>query len=283
MDINRDEIRRQLRAADAQQRASIRPWRDAVTRLLADRRIPHRAKAELLGVPGRRQFIKVGGASVLGAAVLAACGSDEEAGVGETGDPTTTTAAEAGAGVPSTPGGEGNKMNLVLVRTASSVEILAVEVYNVALGESDTELPAEIRFDPAVADAAKLFRDHHQEHADALAQATESLGGEPYERPNKFLFDNVVAKELPNLTDQAKVVMFARTLEETAAGTYSFAAGELTTPELRQSMMAIGGVEARHAAALSLSLDGTGTDAVPRSFIDASPEGRVPEEALIDE
>ncbi|MBA2262604.1 MAG: ferritin-like domain-containing protein [Solirubrobacterales bacterium] len=184
---------------------------------------------------------------------------------------------------PSTPGGEGNQMNLVLVRTASSIEILAVEVYNVALGESDTKLPTEIQFDPAVADAAKLFRDHHQEHADALAQATESIGGEPYEKPNKFLFDNVVAKELPNLTDQAKVVMFARTLEETAAGTYAFAASELTTPALGQSIMSIGGVESRHAAALSLTLDGTGTDAVPRSFIDASPEGRVPDEALIQE
>lgn len=283
MDINRDEVRRQLRAAEAQQRTALVPWRDAVTRLLADRRVSSRAKAELLGVPGRRQFLKIGGVTVLGAAVLAACGDDEGAGVGETGVPTSTTAPEEGAPGPSTPGGEGNKMNLVLARTASSVEILAVEVYSVALGESDMELPAEIQFDPAVADAAKLFRDHHEEHADALAQATESIGGEPYEKPNKFLFDNVVAKELPNLTDQAKVVMFARTLEETAAGTYAFAASQLTTPELRQSMMAIGGVESRHAAALSLALDSSGTDAVPRAFTDASPEGRVPDEALIKE
>ena len=40
--------------------------------------------------------------------------------------------------------------------------------------------------------------------------------------------------------------------------TYAFAGGALSTPELRSTIMTIGGVEARHAAALRLAALGQG-------------------------
>ncbi len=283
MDLNRDELRRQLQAADREQRASLVTWRDALHRIFGDPNVPAAAKAELLGVPGRRQFLRIGGATILGAAVLAACGSEAENKAAETGTTTTTT---TGSGSPSTTvaaaGTTDKEMDATLTRTAVSLENLAVTIYGVALGDSDAaELPAEVSFDRAVTDAAKRFREHHQAHADALNAVLVDAGEDRYTRANKYVFDNVVAKALPNLTDQTAVVRFARDIENVAAGTYAFAASALSTADHRRQMMSIGGVEARHATALALVLDGSGADAVPRSFTDAGPENRVPEDAFL--
>lgn len=284
MDINRDEVRRQLREADEEQRSSITGFRDTLHRIFNNRDIPTAAKAELLGVPRRRQFLKIGGATVLGAAVLSACGSDNK-GVGETGNSIATTTAAGGSTTGSTPttsAADGSKMDLVLARTATSLEILAVAIYGVALGTSDmAKLPTEIAFDPAVVDAAKLFQKHHQAHADALNAVITETGQPKYTKPNQFLFDNLVKTQLPSLTTQQAVVSFAKDVEDIAAGTYAYAASVLSTPQLRQTLMSIGGVESRHASALALVLDSSGADAVPAAFTDASPQGRVPDDALV--
>lgn len=60
---------------------------------------------------------------------------------------------------------------------------------------------------------------------------------------------------LEGLTDENSVVELALQMEDVAAQTYAFAAGALTTAELRQAIMTIGGVEARHAAVLYGVLD----------------------------
>jgi hypothetical protein len=251
-------------------------FRDALHRVFHSGDIPAATKAELLGAPQRRQFLKIGGATILGAAVLAACGEDDPEGVGETG---VTTASTTSTTAPPDTGGD-EEMDATLARTAASLENLAVAVYAVVLGDSATELPAEIAFDPAVVDAAELFRQHHQTHADALNEVLTDAGGRAYREPNTYLFENVVTPELANLTDQTKVLTFARDLEDIAAGTYSYAASVLSTPELRGTFMSIGGVESRHATALALVLDPAG-NAVPRAFTDAGPEGRVPEAAIV--
>ncbi|CAN5190129.1 hypothetical protein BH18ACT4_BH18ACT4_05340 [soil metagenome] len=232
MDLNRDELRRELRAVESQQRAALPQWRDALRRIFADRNgISTRTKAELLGVPapGRRQFFRVGGATIIGAAILAACGEDNDD-VAKTG---TTTPAETGAAEP----------DLALLRTATSLELLAVDAYQAAL---DSGL---ITTD-AISDTAALFQTQHQEHAEQLQGATEDSGGEPFTESNQFLRDNVLTPALPGLISEATVVDFAISLEDAAAQTYVFAAGALTTPESRQATMAIVGVETRHLAIL---------------------------------
>ena len=276
--INRDEVRRQLREADREQRGSITAFRDTLHRIFESKDIPSAAKAELLGVPHRRQFLKIGGATLLGAAVLTACGEDEPEGAGETGVTTASTSSTTA------PPNEGDPdMDVVLARTAASLENLAVLSYSVVLGESDVSLPAEIDFDQVVIDAATLFRDHHQAHADAVNAVLTDAGEDAYTEPNPYLLESVVQPDLANLTNQDRVVGFARDLENIAAGTYAYAASVLSTPDLRKTIMSIGGVESRHATTLALVLDPSAKSAVPRANTDAGPEGRVPDEALITE
>ena len=68
VDIPRDEFNRQLRDLDRAQEAAAKPWQRALERLFdPDEDIDTATKAQVLGVPGRRQFLKFGGATVLGA------------------------------------------------------------------------------------------------------------------------------------------------------------------------------------------------------------------------
>ena len=278
MDLNKTELYRQLRAAESEQRDATRGLRNVMQRWLSGRTdgLTTDQKAAVLGVPspGRRQFFRVGGTAVLGAAVLAACG-DDDTDAAETGQaPTTTT-----EGSSTTAGGEGEgstdgNMDLVLARTAVSVELLAVEAYQAAIDSGVVSTQA-------VADAATLFQSHHQEHAGALNAVIREAGGEEIDEPNAFLMENLVASA--DLSSELSIVQFARSLEDAAASTYVFAAGVLSAPELRQAIMSIGGVEARHVTALDLALQALGQGSGP-AFEDGafySNERRVPDEALV--
>ncbi len=236
MDLNQTEMRRQLKEVDAQNTAVMPKWREVLERVFSgDIEMSTEEKAQLLGVPGRRQFFKVGGAAIAGAALLAACGDDDSATPvsGDSGASTTTTAASGG----------GN-MDLVLANTATSLEVLAINTYQTAI---DSGLVTT----PAVGDAAKLFQSHHMAHRDALVATVQQAGGEPYTDTNevvkKALVDPALAAD--NL-DEAAIIALAFKLEMAAAQTYVFAATALSTPELRSTIMTIGGVESRHATIL---------------------------------
>lgn len=269
-----DELNRQLRAADAEQRHATRGLREVVSRWLDGRSdgLTTDQKAALLGVPspGRRSFFKVGGTALVGAAVLAACGDDsddpaESGSAGGSGDSDMTT---------TTGGGAGGGMDLALARTAASVELLAVDAYQAAI---DSGLVTT----QAVADAATLFQSHHREHAGALNGAVTDAGGQEVTEANAFLMENLVATA--DLSSELAIVQFARSLEDAAASTYVFAAGALSVPELRQAIMAIGGVEARHVTALDLALASLGEGSGP-AFEDGafySGDRRIPDEAIL--
>jgi hypothetical protein len=269
MDLNRDELRRQLRGAEEDNRRATRQLREVLKRWTGGgaREVSVDDKAALLGVPspGRRELFRVGGTLVLGAAVLAACG-DDGGDVADAG--TTTTTATTGAT------GGGAAQDVVLARTAASVELVAVAAYQAAI-DSGVVTTA------AIADAAKLFQAHHREHAGALNAAVRDAGGAEVMEANAFIMSNVVAAA--DLSSERAIVQFARSLEDTAASTYVFAAGALSQPALRQAIMAIGGVEARHVTALDLALQALGRGAGP-AFDDGafySAERRIPDEALL--
>ncbi len=279
--MNNDEIRRQLREAEAEQREALPRWRTALHRIFEDKNLTTRDKADLLGVPARRQFLKIGGATVAGAAVLAACSSDNKSSTGSGSSSSANgTNPSTDTGSSSSSSGGGSQMDLVLAKTAVSLENLAVAVYDKALG-------LQIQYDAAVADAAKLFRDQHQQHADQLNSVLTNAGQPKYTDPNTYILDNVVTPALPTLTDQTAVVKFAMHLEANAASTYAYAAGKLSTTELRQAIMAIGGVESRHFSALSLVLAPTDAkSAVPLAFTNTEVDteqkpGRVPDAAIL--
>ena len=271
MDLNRDELYRQLRAAESEQRVATRNFTEVLKRWFGGggRDLTTDQKAAILGVPspGRRQFFRVGGTAVLGAAVLAACGGDDE-------DAAETGQAPAGETEGGGEGGGEQNMDLVLARTAASVELLAVDAYQAAI-DSGVVTTA------AVADAATLFQAHHREHAGALNGVVREAGGDEVTEANAFLMDELVASA--DLSSELAIVQFARSLEDAAASTYVFAAGALTAPELRQAIMSIGGVEARHVTALDLALQSLGQGEGPAFEDDAfySNERRIPDGALL--
>ncbi len=210
-------------------------------------------KAAILGVPNpsRRNFFRIGGVTILGAAVLAACGSDDD----DTASTTPGTNAPVGTTPPTTPAttpateptttepGRAN-MDLTLAKTAASLEKLAVDVY----GQAGALLST-----PAVIAAATMFAGHHQMHLDALNGVITGAGEAAITQMNQAVYDALVAPALSSAASEADAVNLALALEEAAAQTYAFAAGTLSTPALRSTIMTIGGIEARHAAVLRMA------------------------------
>lgn len=264
--LSNDEIRRQLRSIDKMNEMAMPRWRDTLSRIFGgDDTLTTEEKAAVLGVPapGRRDLFKMGGAAVLGAAVLAACGSDDKKTASTTGAPATnaagttagttapttaettaaTTAETTAETTASTEAGGGN-MDLVLAKTAASLEKLAVDVYGTAAGLLTTK---------GILDAATMFAGHHQMHLDALNSVITGAGGKAVTEMNQAVFDALVKPSLDKAKTEADAVMIALALEEAAAQTYAFAGGALSTPALRSTIMTIGGVEARHAAVLRMA------------------------------
>src|SRR5436190_24319377 len=101
MNIDRDELRREARDTQTEHEETLKPFREELRR----------------GI-GRRRFLQIGGVGVLSAAVCAACGSDDD---------------KPAAGAGTTSSGEGTKMDLTILRTASSLEHVAIDVYQKAI------------------------------------------------------------------------------------------------------------------------------------------------------
>lgn len=255
MDLNRDELRRELKAIDADNNAIMPRWYDALRQIIGGgTSMSTDEKATLLGVPapGRRQFFKIGGATIMGAAVLAACGSDDEGSSSSAtgGNGATTTTTTAG----------GDNMDMPLARTAASLEKLAVDTYQAGI-ESGLVTTA------AIGEAATLFQTHHQAHLDALNGAIKDLGGEEVSEANEAVFKALIEPAVTAAKAEADIVELALDLENAAAQTYAYAGGTLSVPALRSTIMTIGGIEARHAAVLQVA-------AQELSPLDVFPDGR---------
>ena len=248
MDLNRDELRRELRAIDEDNKAAMPRWYAALRQIVGGGTpLSTDEKAALLGVPspGRRQLFKVGGATIIGAAVLAACGSDDDSSTGTAAADTDGTGDDMAS----------ENMDLPLARTAASLEKLAVDTYQLGI---DSGLVTTM----AIADAAKLFQQHHQEHLDALNGAIRGAGGEEVTEQNEAVFKALVEPAATAAKSEADIVTLAFDLESAAAQTYVFAGGALSVPELRSTIMTIGGIEARHAAVLQIAAQAQAPTAV---------------------
>lgn len=258
-ELNNDEIRRQLRAVDRLNTEAVPRWREALARLIGDDQVSTNDKAGVLGVPSpnRRDLFKFGGVSILGVALLAACGSDSAdapaatSGVGtNAGPPAAATTLPSSTGAtqptdpPSTTAANSGEMDLTLARTAASLEKLAVDTYGAAGALITT---------PAVLAAATMFAGHHQMHLDALNGVITGAGGKAITEMNQAVYDALVKPAITAAKTETDAVMLALALEEAAAQTYVFAGGALSTSALRSTIMTIGGVEARHAAVLRMA------------------------------
>jgi hypothetical protein len=239
-DINNDDVRRELRRIDRDHDAIARSWQSALDEIFDPAsRVSSDTKARVLGVPARRQFLRIGGLAISGAALLAACGDDSD------GSAATTRPTPSTTGAPSTTAASSNSaaMDLTLARTAASLEALAVATY-------DTAVKSGLVKTTAIGDAAKLFQSHHQAHLDALNGVVTQAGAAKITEPNAAVKKAVVDPAVAAAKTEADIVALAFALEDAAAQTYVFAATQLSKPALRSTIMTIGGVEARHRAIL---------------------------------
>ena len=196
----------------------------------------------------RREFLRRSGLAAASAAVLAGCGSGGGPGALLKSTTTPTTVE----------GGAPSSADIVILRTASSVERLAVDVYTSAF---DSGLAKSA----ALADTLRLFRDHHREHADLFERTTKKLGGEPFAKANPVVMATL-DPAVKGLRDEKGVAQLAYDLETMAAATYLAVVGAFNDRTLNKTSMGVGSVEARHAAVLANLLSttfGTRTDAVP--------------------
>jgi Ferritin-like domain len=228
--LSRDEARRARRSADTLQREAMGSMRDLLDG----------APEVLTGNFARRRFITIGASSVSMAAVLAACSkATPKSNISVAGEAPTTT------GLP-----ERTVDDVVLLRTASSLEHNAIDTYAAALALGI--LP------PAAADLAKMFQEHHREHALEFEKATKAAGGVPFTDPNPVVYEKVLKGAISLIGASADkpgdLLRLAHALESIAAGTYQALVPALSQPSLRKAAMAVGGVEARHAAVLAGAL-----------------------------
>ena len=238
MDINNDELRRELRDLDKEHRQVMPKWRDSLMRLLVDDKdTPTEAKADvLLGGFNRRRFMQLSGLAVAGGTLLAACGDDKKDKGAQSGSAETTTTTAYSAA---------SKTDQTIARTAASLEIFAVAVYDKAIMNA-----AALKISDPVAKAAVLFKSQHDEHAKAFNAAATQLGGQPYTEANPAAAKAFEA-QIAALKTEQDVLKFAFALEQIAAQTYQGVGMKLSTPTLRQTAMTVGGVEARHMAILA--------------------------------
>ena len=185
----------------------------------------------------RRRFLQAGVASAA-VATLAACGG----GNGSGGATVATTTTEPRA----------TDRDQVLLRTATSIELVLVNVYEQAVASgvlSEANRPT-----------AELFLAHHQAHARTFQNETLKAGGEPVDEPNRSVAQAIEGRLA--FATEADALNLAYELEQIAEATYVAAAGTLQTTELNEIVLSIAGIDARHLAVLGPL---TGKPQVPAS------------------
>jgi hypothetical protein len=234
-EIPSDTIRRELRELDEAQQEALPAFRELLARVFRGEAGELSSSATAAAPLSRRRAITVGGLTVASSAILAACyPKSKKAGpIPQAGDPTPRDKAPTQV-----------VDDIVLLRTASSLEHTAIAVY-------DTVLSRGLLTTAALADAAKLFRDHHAQHAQAMEDATTALKGTAFSTPNAIVMANVVQPALAVIKSEADVVAFAHALETLAQATYQSTVDLFTDPKLRAAAMSVGSVEGRHAAVLA--------------------------------
>lgn len=251
MTFSNDHVRRELREGEREHRAAMGPFEAALDQAFdPSSGTDPDTKAQLVGAPSRRQLLKLGGLTVASTALLAACvepaSTDQIAVTGTLIAPPTTTE-------PQDPGSP--EVDATLVLTALSIELLAVQTYQAAIDNNWLSVPLLV-------DVAKYFMGQHEDHAGALEAQARRLGQNPGEvTANAFLATEVVDPAVAEIQAgggaevvQTLTLTLAKELEVSAAQTYTKAGGTLTTPELRQTIMSIGGIEARHSTVLAVVL-----------------------------
>jgi hypothetical protein len=175
----------------------------------------------------RRKFMALTGGSAAAAAFLAACGSDDEM------TTTGTTAAQSGGTSETEQFGKGD---IGILNYALTLEYLETAFY--------ADVVRSGLFKGAELETIRKFGEEEAEHVTAVTAAVKSLGGKPAPKPKT---------EFP-LKSAKSVLELAGTVENLGAAAYLGQAGNIKSPEVLASALAIHSVEGRHASALNTLL-----------------------------
>jgi hypothetical protein len=180
----------------------------------------------------RRTLLRSSGAVVASGVVLAACG-------GSTGN----TVTRIGAQPESTPLGDAKINDVVLLRTAQSVEKMVADIF------TDTRVTSLLSGQNASVVAA--FAAAHQRHVSDIAPLVTSRGGESINEPNAKLmtaYGNTVLELIDEGKDANDVMTALLGFETLVAATYQYAMSLTEEPALRGDMMRLGAQSSRRAA-----------------------------------
>src|SRR3954471_3405872 len=175
----------------------------------------------------RRQFLGLSGAALVTVA-LAACTDDKGDGNAQ---PTTTTQPTATTLGPS-------PTDLALLKTAASLEALAVSVYQ--RGARTQLVPSA-----TITDAMTTFQSHHTVQLQTLNGLLESAERPDVTAVNEALDGEIFQPALTAAKTSDDVVRMLLTLEDALTQLYSYAAPAAIKPEHRVAFVTIGGVQAR--------------------------------------
>ncbi|MCU1457441.1 MAG: hypothetical protein JWL73_1533 [Actinomycetia bacterium] len=135
-------------------------------------------------------------------------------------------------------------LDVQILQTASSLEILAVATYGAAL-----TLPFIKDGNAVVVKFAQTTMMQHDAHRQAFQAQTTALGGKVQDQPNPK-YKPVVDAAVPTLKAPADVVKLAMTLEQVATETYLSDLNQFTDTKSKEVMASVMGVEAQHLATL---------------------------------
>jgi hypothetical protein len=137
-----------------------------------------------------------------------------------------------------------NNLDVQILQTASSLEILAVATYGAAL-----TLPFIANGNAVVKTFAMTTMNQHDQHRQAFQAQTSALGGKVQTNPDPK-YAPVVDQAKPTLQTPADVVKLAMTLEQVATDTYLSDLSMFSDTKSKQIMSSVMGVECQHLATL---------------------------------
>lgn len=135
-------------------------------------------------------------------------------------------------------------LDIQILQTATSLEILAIATYAASLG-----LPFIADGNPVIKAFAQTTMQQHDDHRKAFQAQTEALQGVVQMDPNPK-YTPVVEQAKPMLRTPANVVTLAATLEEVATETYLADLTLLDETRAKTIFASIMGVECQHLATL---------------------------------
>lgn len=186
----------------------------------------------------RRRFFIAGGASLVGAATLSACGGPSV--VNTSGTVATTEVAPTAP--PTTADASSVDASRSMLRTLTSVERSLAEFY--------TSFGAAAYVDADAKPWGALFAQHHTANATALEAFTRTAGGDPYTGTNEYLDEQLVKPGLASANAQKSsdnLIELAAQLEATGAATGTLAISTVVGGDIRQGVMAAAATNSRQA------------------------------------